>query len=111
MQQKADMAYRYLFFVIILLLTNSLQSQTIISAGTYSAEDFTGPSLIISANEGLSGFSSSDAFISLTFTVNESTYNFDASNNYHMERDLPTSSWLAKNIWTDAWKSLACYRQ
>ena len=79
MQQKADMAYRYLFFVIILLVTNSLQSQTIISAGTYSAEDFTGPSLIISANEGLSGFSSSDAFISLTFTVNESTYNFYAS--------------------------------
>lgn len=79
MQQKADMACRYLFFVIILLVTNSLQSQTIISAGIYSAEDFTGPSLIISANEGLSGFSSSDAFISLTFTVNESTYNFDAS--------------------------------
>jgi hypothetical protein len=47
MQQKVDMACRYLFFVIILLVTNSLQSQTIISAGTYSAEDFTGPSLVV----------------------------------------------------------------
>ena len=54
----------------------SLFGQTIISAGAYSAEDVTSPSITISAAEGLSGFSSSDAAIALTFTVGESTYNF-----------------------------------
>ncbi len=28
-----------------------------------------------------------------------------------MERDLPSSTCVAKNTWTGAWKSLACYRQ
>ena len=64
------------YYYILYFLNFSLFGQTIISAGAFNAEDVTSPNITISAAEGLSGFSSSDATISVTFTVNESTYNF-----------------------------------
>ncbi|MDC0871006.1 Ig-like domain-containing protein [Flavobacteriaceae bacterium] len=64
------------YYYILYFLNFSLFGQTIISAGAFNAEDVTSPNITISATEGLSGFSSSDATISVTFTVNESTYNF-----------------------------------
>lgn len=73
------MVYRFLYLNLLLFMgcfSITMFGQTIISAGAYSAEDVTSPSITISAAEGLSGFSSSDAAIALTFTVGESTYNF-----------------------------------
>ena len=64
------------YYYILYFLNFSLFGQTIISAGAFNAEDVTSPNITISAAEGLSGFSSSDATISVTFTINESTYNF-----------------------------------
>ena len=73
------MVYRFLYLNFLLFMgcfSITMFGQTIISAGAYSAEDVTSPSITISAAEGLSGFSSLDTSIALTFTVSESTYNF-----------------------------------